>query len=149
MIYTVLFMTQFYEKTNSELQICYDFFSTKQNKFDESSGNALGIQICRCRCRCILESSGSQNSGCTQYQRLQNQRVQKVMSQRSAGLCTRCTRSNAFPALDCKKVGKYEVKMLTNKKRSSENISTCCEMSKYVVINFFLPNELTVVYYPL
>ena len=28
-----------------------------------SSGNALGIWICGCRC--ILESSGSQNSGCT------------------------------------------------------------------------------------
>ena len=27
----------------------------------------------------------------------QNQQVQKVMSQRSEGLWTRCTRSNAFP----------------------------------------------------
>ena len=30
----------------------------------------------------------------------QNQRVQKVMSQRSAVSCTRCTRSNAFPAIE-------------------------------------------------
>ena len=29
----------------------------------------------------------------------QNLRVQKVMSQTSAGSCTRCTRSNAFPAM--------------------------------------------------
>ena len=48
-----------------------------------SPGNALGIWICGCRC--ILESSGSQNSGCIQYYKPQNQRVQKVMSQRSAG----------------------------------------------------------------
>jgi hypothetical protein len=34
----------------------------------------------------IKESSGPQN-----------QRVQKVMSQRSAGSCTLCTRANAFP----------------------------------------------------
>ena len=65
------------------------------NLTSKLSGNALGIWICGCRC--ILESSGSQNSGCTQYQKPQNQRVQKVMSQRSAGLCTRCTRVNAFP----------------------------------------------------
>ena len=51
-------------------------------------GNALGIWICGCRC--ILECFGSQNSGCIQYQKPQNQRVQKVMSQRSAGSCTRC-----------------------------------------------------------
>ena len=60
-------------------------------------GNALGIWICGCRC--ILESSGSQNSGCTQYQKPQNQPVQKMMSQISAGLCTRCTLANAFHGL--------------------------------------------------
>ena len=32
-------------------------------KVEAMSGNALGIWICGCRC--ILESSGSQNSGCT------------------------------------------------------------------------------------
>ena len=32
-------------------------------KLRDVSGNALGIWICGCRC--ILESSGSQNSGCT------------------------------------------------------------------------------------
>ena len=31
------------------------------------------------------------------YYKPQNQQVQKVMSQRSAGSWTRCTRSNAFP----------------------------------------------------
>ena len=63
-----------------------------------SPEKALGIWICRCRC--ILESSGSQNSGCTQYiLEASNQRVQMVMSQRSAGSCTCCTRANAFPAL--------------------------------------------------
>ena len=61
------------------------------------SGNALGFWICGCRC--ILESSWSQYSGRTQYQKSQNQQVQMVISQRSAGLCTRCTPANAFHAL--------------------------------------------------
>ena len=72
------------------IQHQYYFTSIKQ-----ISGNALGLWICGCRC--FLESSWSQNSGCTQYQKPQNQRVQGVMSQRSAGSCTRCTRANAFP----------------------------------------------------
>ena len=51
----------------------------------DKAGNASEMWICGCRC--ILESSGSQN-----------QRVQKVMSQRSAGSCTPCISANAFPA---------------------------------------------------
>ena len=45
-----------------------------------SHQHALGIWIC----------------GCQQYLDPQNLQVQKVMSQRSTGLCTRCTRANAF-----------------------------------------------------
>ena len=76
-----------------QLEMSFPKFGATQRNI----GNALGISICGCRC--ILESSGSQNRGCTYYQKPQNQRVQKVMSQRSAGLCTRCTRANAFPVI--------------------------------------------------
>ena len=34
-----------------------------------------------------------------QYQKPQNQQVQRVMSQRSVGSCTRCTRADAFPGI--------------------------------------------------
>ena len=100
-------------------RLCCGFFCTyayiHHTKMDDTllvfhftvviTRNALGIWICGCRCRCILESSRSQNSGCTQYQKPQNQRVQKVISQSSAGLCTRCTRVNAFPVCFCPCLG--------------------------------------------
>ena len=46
---------------------------------------------------CIKENSEPQNQWVHIVLKPQNQWVQKVMSKRSAGLCTRCTRPNAFP----------------------------------------------------
>ena len=50
----------------------------------------------------IEESSGPQNL-----------RVQKVMSQRSTGLCTRCIRANAFPAQQQQQQHKYQQQIFT------------------------------------
>ena len=59
------------------------------------TGNVLGIWIWGCRC--ILQSSGYQNQRVHIVLEASNQRVQKVMSQRSACSCTPCTSANAFP----------------------------------------------------
>ena len=56
------------------------------NKNCKSAENALGIWIFGCRYVHPGELWVSK------------QRVQKVMSQRSVGSCTPCTRANAFPA---------------------------------------------------
>ena len=46
------------------------------------------------------DGGGQKMSGSTRAcVRNLNLRVQKVVSQRSAGACTRCTRANAFPAV--------------------------------------------------
>ena len=61
------------------------------------SGHVLGIWICGCSLFYKRELRASKSAGAHSTKKPQNQRVKKVMSQRSAGLCTRYTRAKSFP----------------------------------------------------
>ena len=52
-----------YFKSKINMYVCTFVNNIYRAKQTWMSGNALGFWICGCRC--ILESSGSQNSGCT------------------------------------------------------------------------------------
>ena len=86
----------------------------------------------------IKESSWPQNQWVHIVLKPQNQRVQKVMSQRSAGSCTRCTRANAFPVL-----GLILRKMITNCESIFIN-------EQYIIMSsysFLLYTKLTSIHY--
>ena len=69
-------------------------------KSSVTTGHALEIWICGCSLFCRRDLWASKSVGFNStYLKPQNMRVQKLMSQRSMGLCTHCTRANAFLAL--------------------------------------------------
>ena len=53
----------------------------------------------------------------------QNLRVQKVMSQRSTGSCTRCTRANAFPDLNPRSFGFLRLSCAPSYEEFKENFT--------------------------